>query len=216
MFKRYKISTKIHGANMKNLLKSLLLINLIIFIAGCGPSRTVQRTASDTSVDLSGRWNDTDSRLTAQKMVNALLDARWISNYTKDNQKKPVIIVGNIKNNSSEHIQTKVFTKDIERELINSGEVKFVASSEERSEIRDERSEQQQYSSMETAKRLANETGADFMLKGVISTQNDSFDGQAVKFYQVDLELINLETNEKVWLDSKKIKKLVEQAGYGF
>jgi len=54
------------------------------------------------------------------------------------------------------------------------------------------------------------------MLKGVISTQNDSFDGQAVKFYQVDLELINLETNEKVWLDSKKIKKLVEQAGYGF
>jgi len=149
-------------------------------------------------------------------MVDGLLDARWISSYVKENQKKPVVIVGTIKNNSSEHIQIKVFSKDIERELINSGEVKFVASSEERSEIRDERSEQQQYSSMETAKRLANETGADFMLRGVISTQNDSFDGQAVKFYQVDLELINLETNEKVWLDSKKIKKLVDQAGYGF
>ncbi len=127
----------------------------------------------------------------------------------KEFQKKPVIIVGNIKNNSSEHIQTMVFSKDIERELINSGEVTFVASSEERSELRDERSEQQQFSSMETAKRLANETGADFMLKGVISTQNDSFDGQSVKFYQVDLELINLESNEKVWLDSKKLKNLL-------
>ena len=200
---------------MKNLFLFSILSILTFFLTSCGSSRTVTRTSTDTTVDLSGRWNDTDSRLTAKKMVDGLLDARWISSYVKENRKKPVVIVGTIKNNSSEHIQIKVFSKDIERELINSGEVKFVASSEERSEIRDERSEQQ-YSSMETAKRLANETGADFMLRGVISTQNDSFDGQAVKFYQVDLELINLETNEKVWLDSKKIKKLVDQAGYGF
>lgn len=201
---------------MKKSISISAMLFLVFFVFGCGSSRTVQRTSSDTTVDLSGRWNDTDSRLTAKKMVNGLLDARWISNYKKENQKRPVIIVGKIKNNSSEHIQTKVFSKDIERELVNSGEVKFVASAEEREEIRGERSEQQQYSSIETAKRLANETGADFMLKGVISTQNDSFDGQAVKYYQVDLELINLESNEKVWLDSKKIKKLVEQSGYGF
>ncbi len=202
---------------MKNLLTLFILSSLILFLAGCGSSsRTVQRTASDTTVDLSGRWNDTDSRLTAKKMVDGLLDSRWILRFDKENDRRPVVIVGNIKNNSSEHIQTKLFSKDIERELINSGEVKFVASSAERAEIRDERDEQQQYSSMETAKRLANETGADFMLKGVISTQNDSFDGEAVKFYQVDLEMINLETNEKVWMDSKKIKKLVDQAGYKF
>ena len=215
MFKEY-FSITTHGANMKKLFSLLIISTLILFFAGCGSSRNVQRTSSDTTVDLSGRWNDTDSRLTAKKMVNELLDARWIGNYKKENQKKPVVIVGNIKNNSSEHIQTKIFSKDIERELINSGEVKFVASSEERAEIRDERSEQQQYSSMETAKRLANETGADYMLKGVISTQNDSFDGEAVKFYQVDLEMINLESNEKVWMGSKKIKKLVDQAGYKF
>lgn len=201
---------------MKNLFTCLIISFLLISLAGCGSSRTVTRTSTDTTVDLSGKWNDTDSRLTAKAMIDGLLGSRWIASFVKDNQKKPVVIVGTIKNNSSEHIQTKVFSKDIERELINSGEIKFVASSEERSEIRDERSEQQQFSSMETAKRLANETGADFMLRGVISTQNDSFDGQAVKFYQVDLELINLETNEKVWLDSKKIKKLVDQSGYGF
>lgn len=201
---------------MKNLFTQIIISTLILFLAGCGSSRTVQRTSSDTTVDLSGRWNDTDSRLTAKKIVDGLLDSRWIINFNKENDRKPVVIVGNIKNNSSEHIQTKIFSKDIERELINSGEVKFVASSEERAEIRDERAEQQQYSSMETAKRLANETGADFMLKGVISTQNDSFDGQAVKYYQVDLEMIHLETNEKVWMDSKKIKKLVDQAGYKF
>jgi len=201
---------------MKKILTFSGLFLLALTLFSCGSSRTVQRTSADTTVDLSGRWNDTDSRLTAKTMINGLLDSRWISNFKKENGRKPVLIVGNIRNNSSEHIQTKIFSKDIERELINSGEVKFVASSDERSALRAERSDQQQYSSMETAKRLANETGADLMLRGVISTQNDSFDGQAVKYYQVDLELINLETNEKVWIDSKKIKKIVEQSGYKF
>ena len=190
---------------------NLLVISLILFLVGCGSSRNVTRTATDTTVDLSGRWNDADSRLTAETMIDGLLNSRWIDSFIDENKKKPVLIVGRIKNNSSEHIQTKIFSKDIERELINSGEVKFVASSEERDELRQERAEQQEFSSLETAKKLANETGADFMLKGIISTQNDFFDGEAVKFYQVDLELIHLESNEKVWLDTKKIKKLVDQ-----
>lgn len=196
---------------MKLLITNLLIISLVSFLIGCGSSRNVTRTATDTTVDLSGRWNDTDSRLTAKKMIDGLLNSPWIDSYIQENKRKPVLIVGRIKNNSSEHIQTKIFSKDIERELINSGEVKFVASSEERDELRQERAEQQEFSSLETAKKLANETGADFMLKGFISTQNDFFDGEAVKFYQVDLELIHLETNEKVWIDTKKIKKLVDQ-----
>lgn len=196
---------------MKSIITNLLVLSLILFLVGCGSSRNVTRTATDTTVDLSGRWNDADSRLTAEKMIDGLLNSRWIDSFIDENKKKPVLIVGRIKNNSSEHIQTKIFSKDIERELINSGEVKFVASSEERDELRQERAEQQEFSSLETAKKLANETGADFMLKGFISTQNDFFDGEAVKFYQVDLELIHLETNEKVWLDTKKIKKLVDQ-----
>ncbi len=196
---------------MKSFISKILIVSLILFLVGCGSSRNVTRTATDTTVDLSGRWNDTDSRLTAEKMIDGLLDSRWIDSFIDENKRKPVLIVGRIKNNSSEHIQTKIFSKDIERELINSGEVKFVASSEERDELRQERAEQQEFSSLETAKKLANETGADFVLKGFISTQNDFFDGEAVKFYQVDLELIQLETNEKVWLDTKKIKKLVDQ-----
>lgn len=196
---------------MKSFITKILIVSLILFLAGCGSSRNVTRTATDTTVDLSGRWNDADSRLTAEKMIDGLLNSRWIDSFLDENKRKPVLIVGRIKNNSSEHIQTKIFSKDIERELINSGEVKFVASSEERDELRQERAEQQEFSSLETAKKLANETGADFMLKGFISTQNDFFDGEAVKFYQVDLELIHLETNEKVWLDTKKIKKLVDQ-----
>jgi uncharacterized protein (TIGR02722 family) len=180
--------------------------------AGCAAPRTVQRVAVDEVRDLSGRWNDTDSRLVAEEMLSDVLRRPWLSAFTASAGRKPVVIVGTVRNLSSEHIEMGTFVKDIERELINSGVVKFVASSAERSEVRDERLDQQSFATEESAKRLAAETGADYMLKGGIKTLIDAVDGQQVKFYQIDMELIHVENNEKVWIGSKKIKKVVKQA----
>jgi len=195
------------------LVKSVcIVLAVLLLLNACSQTRTVDRIATDEVTDLSGRWNDTDSKLVAEQMIRDLTYRPWVEDYILENAKKPVVIVGEIRNRSSEHIQTEVFIKDIERELINSGKVKFVATSQERLEIRDERSEQQMYASDETAKSLAQETGADFMLKGVISSTTDSIEGKAAVFYQVDMELINIESNEKVWIGSKEIKKFITQA----
>ena len=189
-----------------------LIIAALVF-AGCGSSRQVSRVAADQQTDLSGKWNDTDSRLVAEQMVSSLTGRPWVGDFVSQNNKKPTVIVGTIRNLSSEHIQTDIFVKDIERELVNSGKVTFVANKQEREEVREERLDQQVQATEETAKKLAAETGADFMLKGSIKDQVDRVDGTESKFYQVDMELINLETNEKVWIDTKKIKKIVERSG---
>jgi len=104
--------------------------------------------------------------------------------------------------------------KDIEKELINSGRVKFVASKKQREEIRDERLDQQSYAAMETAKELANELGADFVLQGEVSSIVDSFEGKRAVLYKVNLELLNIEDNSKVWIGDKKIKKVIKQKKY--
>ncbi|MFH0733929.1 MAG: penicillin-binding protein activator LpoB [bacterium] len=197
---------------LRKTMSIIFLLVLVSFFQGCGPSRTVTRIGTDEVVDLSGRWNDTDSRLTAEQMIKGLLERPWDDEFQTTNGRKPAVIVGTVRNLSSEHIETGIFIKDIERELVNCGRVKFVATKEERVEIRDERTDQQSFATEETAKGLANETGADFMLKGSIKSQTDAVDGQEIKYYQVDLELINLENNEKVWIDSKKIKKNVEKS----
>lgn len=185
----------------------------MLVIVGCAaPTRTVSRIAADEQTDFSGNWNDTDSRLVAEQMVQDMMYRSWIQDFVMDNDRKPVLIVGTIRNFSSEHIQTGTFVKDIERELINSGKIKFVASSQERGEIRQERLEQQSYASDETAKRLASESGADFILQGGIKSNVDASGGKASKFYQVDMELINVETNEKVWIGSKEIKKIIQKS----
>ncbi len=190
------------------------LLSLYMFSACGGSSRKVTRIASDETTDISGRWNDTDSRLTAQAMIKDVLSRPWLSDFQMKHGKKPTVIVGTIRNKSSEHIPVDVFVKDIERELINSGEVTFVASRTEREEVRDERIDQQKHASVETAKELGQEKGADYMLKGTINSIVDSFEGQRVIYYQVDLELIDLESNTKVWIGNKKIKKFIEQDSY--
>ncbi len=188
------------------------LFVIIMMLAGCASTtRTVERVSAEEVSDQSGNWNDTDSRLVAEQMIKDLIYRPWIQDFLLEEDRKPVIVVGTIRNFSSEHIQADIFIKDIERELINSGKVKFVAGIKERDDIRQERMEQQSYASDETAKRLAAESGADFMLQGGIKSNTDASGGKAVKFYQVDLELINVESNEKVWIGSKEIKKFVKK-----
>lgn len=192
----------------------LLLILLILLINCAGTSRKVSRIQADQATDISGRWNDTDSRLTAQAMIRDLLAKPWLPGFIDENTRKPFLIVGKVRNRSSEHIPVSVFIKDIEKELINSGQVSFVASVDERDGVRGERMDQQSYSSTESAKELANEQAADYMLQGTINSIVDSFEGQRVVYYQVDLELVDLESNTKVWLGDKKIKKTIEQDKY--
>jgi uncharacterized protein (TIGR02722 family) len=199
------------------IMRTILILAFCAILINCaGPSRSVTRIQADQTTDISGRWNDTDSRQTATSMISDLLSRPWLSNFVNTNTRKPFVIVGDIRNKSSEHIPITTFVKDIEKELINSGQVSFVASSKERKEVRDERMDQQSYSSAESAKQLANEQAADFMLQGVINSIVDSFEGQKVVYYQVNMELVDLESNTKVWLGDKKIKKSIQQDKYSW
>jgi len=190
--------------------KLFVIVTLALLMLSCA-TREISRVSADKQTDFSGYWNDTDSRLVASAMISQALSAAWIDNFATDNSgEKPTLIVGNIGlKNSTEHVNTMAFIKDIQKELINSGRVKFVASSSERGEIRTERSQQQTHASMETTKSMAAETGADFMLKGEISVIMDEYKNKEAKFYQIDLNLINIQSNEISWVGSKKIKKLI-------
>jgi hypothetical protein len=189
---------------------------LALLISDCGTPKTVTRVDPNQTIDLSGDWNDTDSRQVAEEMITDVLNRPWLGEFKGAKNHSPVVIVGTVRNMTSEHIATTAFIKNLERELINSGRVDFVANKEERSEVRDERTDQQEFSSPETLKKFQQETGADFMLRGDITSIVDQDGGSRVKFYQVNLELVNIETNKKAWIGEKKIKKLVEQSGSKF
>ncbi|MDC4202851.1 MAG: penicillin-binding protein activator LpoB [Candidatus Manganitrophus sp.] len=193
----------------------LILTATALGMISCG-GKTVSRVETDMVTDLSGRWNDTDSRLVAEEMVKDSLNRPWVDNFMKKRGTEPTVIVGTVVNRSHEHINVQTFVKDLQRELTNSGRVSFVAGKGEREEIREERLEQAQNSSDETAKGPGQEIGADYMMIGTINTILDEADGTKAVFYQVDLEMVDMANNKKVWLGQKKIKKLIEKSRIKF
>jgi uncharacterized protein (TIGR02722 family) len=195
--------------------KLLMLAVMLPFLFACGTK--VQRMDVDTQKDLSGKWNDTDSRMVAETMIDEALNGPWYARALRTyGGKEPVVIVGTVINESMEHINTGTFINEMQRALINSGKVDFVASSAERGEIRQERLEQDEYASEATRKAFGREVGADYMLSGVLSSIVDQEGRKAVVFYQVNLKLINIETNQIVWNGQKQIKKYVAKKSLKF
>jgi penicillin-binding protein activator len=193
---------------------AIILVALALLLPGCASRKVVSRVDARETIDLSGNWNDTDSRQVADEMIADALGRPWLMNHVKDNGKNPAIIVGSIKNLTDEHIPTGTFVGDIERAFVNSGNVRVVATQSQREGIRDERQDQQANASPESVKKFGQELGADYMLMGQINKITDEANRDKTFFYQVDLTLTNIQTNEKVWLGDKKIKKFISTAPY--
>lgn len=191
---------------------------LPLALAGCSgggsPNYKVTRVDPETTVDLDYRFDDEDARQIYRGMVNDALSKPWIDNWkTENGGKRPIVLVGNVRNETNDYIDTKLFTKRLEEEFINSGRVRVVAERDQRGEIRDERLQGQEFNRPETIKKVANELGADFMVVGRVGdVKEKSGDGRAiVNYYQVNLEIIDIESNEKVWIQTEEVKKVARR-----
>ncbi|MFD1553827.1 penicillin-binding protein activator LpoB [Putridiphycobacter roseus] len=193
---------------MKKIVYSIAFLGTLAFgFQSCG--HKVSRVDVNEQIDISGKWNDVDSRMTAEAMVEQVLGEVWLSNFVKEKGEKPVVIVGFVKNNSHEHIEAETFVKDIEKSFIKSQRVRLVQGGDKREELRAEKADQQTNASVSTMKKWGLEVGADFILQGSINSIVDAYKRDKVVYYQVDLELTNIQTNEIVWIGDKKIKKTV-------
>ncbi|HZT63258.1 MAG TPA: penicillin-binding protein activator LpoB [Burkholderiales bacterium] len=196
-------------------LRAGLVLVALAAVSACATK--VERLDESKAVDLSGGWNDTDSRLVSQEMIQDSLARPWLQEFRgRSGQSRPAVIVGEVRNLSHEHINVNTFTLDLERALINSGKVDFVATKQERQGIRDERKDQDLNARQDTRNAMGKELGADFMLTGTINTIVDPNGNEQLLFYQVNMTLISLSDNRKVWVGQKDIRKLVTRSKMRF
>jgi len=195
---------------MLNRTLTFALISVLTLSLSSCAKRNVERIDPNKTTDLSGRWNDSDSRLTADAMIEQCLQGPWLSNFKQANGgNKPVVIAGMVTNKSHEHIEAETFIKDLEKAFITSQKVRLVQGGDKREEVRGERADQQNYSSKSSMKKWGLEQGADYMLQGTINSIVDQYEKKKTVTYQIDLELTDMETNEVVWIGDKKIKKFI-------
>lgn len=174
-------------------------------------SRQVTRVSTDETIDVSGNWNNSDARMAADELTGKILGANWIDTHLSEHQgKRPVVIVGFVQNKSHEHIDAETFLTDIESSFIQSQKVRLVQGGKKREELRAEKADQQTNATVSSLKKFGMENGADYILQGSINSIVDSHKRQKVVYYQVNLELTNIQTNEVVWIGEKKIAKYVK------
>jgi len=205
-------------------LTSAAAILVIAVLAASCSNKNVSRIEPDTVTDLSGQWNDTDSRLVANALIEQSLTDPWLERYSNANGgDPPTVIVGSFRNRSSEHIPVSTFVNDLESAYINSGAVTVVAGDAERDQIRDERDDQQQNARSDTRAGLGQELGANYVLQGELHSMEDEEETtrfgatrkEKIVFYQVDARLVDLESNAVVWAGQHKIKKYIERKPFG-
>jgi TolB-like protein len=191
----------------------LLVVCFIPFLSSCA-STSVKRVDSDTVTDLSGYWNDTDVRIVCDSLIKACLDSPRVIQESGRLSGKPKFLVGPFRNESDEHIDTHIIAETMEVAIFNSGQADFVAGGPTREALRQERLDQQSNASEETAKRLANEAGADFLLTGSVRTIVDQSGKTRTRTYYVTAELTNIESNVRLWMDqNREIKKIIKTPG---
>jgi len=189
--------------------KILTVFFILTLLSSCGT--TVKRVRSGTQPDLSGYWNAVDVKLVCESLVNECLSSAAVDKAVSEYRgKKPVVIVGRFRNESSEQIDTEIISSVMEAAIFNSGKLDFVAGGILRDELRDERQNQQSNASEQTAARLGRETGADFMMTGSVRTIIDREGNRTARTYFITAELTNIETNERMWLgQNNSITKII-------
>lgn len=196
--------------------KILGLIVVAVILTGCATTK-VERVDAQTATDLSGNWNDGDVRQIADTLVTECVNAPAITNFIVDKKQLPTVILGAFRNQSDEHLDTSIVAKKFEIALVNSGKVNFVAGGKDKQLLRDEREDQLENASEETAKGLGHEIGADFMLVGSIKVIVDQIEAKAVRNYIVNAELIDVESNRKLWVgENADIKKVIQRSKVRF
>jgi penicillin-binding protein activator len=185
------------------------LFVLVLMISAC--AQTVSRIDPAQQIDLSGRWNDSDSRQVAEKMISELLNSSRYQEYAKELGKRPTIIVGLIRNRTSEHIDANNYIKKFEVAIFNSNVADLVESDSFRDKLRAERAQQQDFADPATMAQWGKEVGANLMLFGEMTSETDVLNKQRVVNYITTLFLTDMETNKRVWYGQHEIKKYIRK-----
>ena len=187
----------------------VLVVSCLLSAVSC--TTQVNRVDADKQTDLSGYWNDTDVRIVCESLIKDCLNSPRVSQaIAAKGGKLPVVLVGSFRNESSEHIDTAIISSIMEVTIFNSGRLDFVSGGSTRTELREERQDQQSHASEATAAALANETGADFLMTGAVRTIIDKEGNQTARAYFVTAEMTNIETNARMWMaQNNEIKKII-------
>jgi len=192
---------------------SMAFVCLSLALTACGPKAFVKGQYEDTQKEnlMNDQWSETDMQKTVETMVASMVGHPSIATA----KKPPILMVTNLQNKTSEHIDTQSIMDMVRVELTNSGKVAFV-DKEARQDIADEYNYQN--SGMvgeETKKGPGGQVGADFIVNGRMDSIVQEVGKDKTVYYKVTLNMTNLKTGVITWTNQKQIRKAYKKKTIG-
>jgi penicillin-binding protein activator len=196
----------------------LLSASLAVVLTACsGPRAFTRGTYEDPNEIemLSDRFNENDLQLIAKRMVGSLKGAPRFSQPAQDGR-LPVVLVGRLKNKTSEHIDMNSLADKIQTGLAQTGRFALVDTAA-RQDIAEEYEYQQSgYVRPDEAKGPGEQVSVDFMLTGELASIVQQVGNDKLVYYKMTVKLNNVRTGVLEWTDEKEIRKKFEKRSVGW
>lgn len=191
----------------------MALLCLGLVMTACGPKAFVKGQYDDAQREnlLNDQWSETDMQKTVQTMVESMVRHPAIAAA----KAPPVLMVTNLQNKTSEHIDTQSIMDMVRVDLTNSGKVAFI-DKEARQDIADEYNYQNSGMVGDTTKKgPGGQVGADYIVNGRLDSIVQEVGKEKTVYYKITLNMTNLKTGVITWTDQKQIRKAYKKKTIG-
>lgn len=187
---------------------------IIPFLMGCGPQAFVKgnydKNVESTNL-LTDEWSESDMQETVKTMVASLITHPVVTGA----RTRPVVMVTQLQNKTSEHIDTQSIMDMVRVELMKSGKLAFVDK-----EAREDIDQEYEYQnsgrvSSDTKKGPGNQKGADFIVNGRLDSIVQEAGKEKTVYYKITLNLTSIKSGVIEWTDQKQIRKLYKKKTLG-
>ena len=189
-------------ASTARLLTAALLGAALLGIAGC--ARDTVRYGDPRGVEtVTNEFGSTDLQMIAETMTRSMLNSPTINSGGT-----AVVTVQDVKNKTSEYIDTRAITDSIRSELQKSGKVRFaVDAAEMRQQIEELQRQQSEYYDANKSAEIGKMVGAGYRLEGNITSIVKQAKDVKDVYYKFNLQLWNIQNGLLEWNEEKEIRK---------
>ncbi|MCA3130757.1 MAG: penicillin-binding protein activator LpoB [Betaproteobacteria bacterium] len=194
-------------ANLTLRLLSVAALAGCIVLSGCAKPKTRYGDAGAVET-VTNQFGSTDLQMLAEQMSQSMLsEAPVISSGNL-----PIVTIQEVKNKTSEYIDTRTITNRMRATLQKSRRVRFAADEADmKKQISELQRQQSEYYKQEQSAQIGQMVGAGFRLSGEISSIVKETKDVKDVYYQLFLSLTNVQTGIEEWSDTKDIRKTTQR-----
>ncbi len=195
---------------MKTRLNLFLLIIIISLLSGCAP--TIKYEIKDEETVTGSDWSAKDLKDVSDYMASSVKQSSFITSTQYVNERPRWMLARDMKNETDEHVNTRTIMEKIRTRLINGGIANFIDDQAVEDILNQMKLQQSGLFDSKTVAQVGKLVGAKLILRGTISSIRKKTDRKDIIFYNITLQLVNIQTGEIIWTDEKEIQRLTSKA----